>query len=293
MPINVAEKILEKIPHKFVVKMQAVYDSLKTAEKKAADLLIHDPQFFANATIIEAADRAGCSEATIIRMARRLGYKGYPELKANLIEGQKQKYIDLYGDINEGDNCQTVMSKVFKASIQALNDTLNTIDMNEYEKAVNAICKADKIAFCGVGDAAAVAQSGYHKFIRLGFNAIVSADPDVQLIAASHLSNNDVLIVISHSGRTKSVLEVVKHAKIMGVRIISITNYPFSPLTKHSDIVLITAAFTEHMKGEIICKRITELCLLESLYVSVLLEGGSKLIEGLERSNSALELNKL
>jgi len=293
MPINVAEGVLEKVPHKFVVKIQAVYDSLKTAEKKAADLLIHDPQFFASATIIDAAERAGCSEATIVRLARRLGYRGYPELKANLIEGQKQKHVDLYGDINDGDSCEIVVSKVFKASIQALNDTLNTIDMNEYERAVNAICKANKIAFCGVGDAAAVAQSGYHKFIRLGFNALVSPDPDVQLIAASHLSNNDVLIVISHSGRTKSVLETVKYARILGVKIISITNYPFSPLTKNSDIVLITATFAEHMKGEIICKRVTELCVLESLYVSVLLKGGGKLAENLDRSNTALELNKI
>jgi len=293
MPFNVAESILEKIPHKFVVKIQAVYDSLKTAEKKAADLLINDPQFFANATIIEAGDRAGCSEATIVRLAQRLGYKGYPELKANLIEGQKQKHVELYRDINEGDNCEMVVSKVFKASIQALNDTLNTIDMNEYERAVDAICNANRLAFCGVGDAAAVAQSGYHKFIRLGFNAFVSPDPDVQLIAASHLASNDVMIIISHSGKTKSILEVVKYAKILGVKIISITNYPFSPLTKNSDIVIITAAFTEHMKGEIISKRITELCVLEALYVSVLLQGNSKLAKKLERSNSALELNKL
>jgi DNA-binding MurR/RpiR family transcriptional regulator len=167
------------------------------------------------------------------------------------------------------------------------------LNMDEYKKAVEAITGAERIIFCGAGDAANVARSGYQKFVRAGFNVHVSADLDLQLIAASHLKAGDVVIAISHSGRTKSVVELVKYAKTTGANIVSITNYPVSPLAKNSDIILLTAAFAEHVKGEVMSKRVTELCILESLYINTIITQESKIAERLKQSNIALEVNKI
>ncbi|MCM8901931.1 MurR/RpiR family transcriptional regulator [Caldicoprobacter algeriensis] len=293
MAIKISEKSLEMIPHNCIVKLQAIYDTLKTAEKKVADLLLEKPDFFANATIVEVADEAGCSEATIVHLARKLGYSGYHELKSILIEGRKDNPTYLYKEITEGDSYEQVIKKVFRASIHALEDTLNVLDMGEYKRAVDAICNAQKIVLCGVGDAATVARSGYLKFFRIGLNVQMSDDLDVQLMSVSHLSKGDVVIAISHTGKTKSILEVVKYAKAVGATIICITNYPVSPLAKHSDIVLLTATFAEHVKGEVISKRVAELCIIESLYVNILLNRKDKLAKNLDKSNLALELNKV
>ena len=46
MPIKIEERNLGKIPHSCMVKIQAIYDSLKSAEKKAADLLLEQPDLF-------------------------------------------------------------------------------------------------------------------------------------------------------------------------------------------------------------------------------------------------------
>lgn len=293
MPIRYDESKMAKIPHHCLVKLQAVYDSLKTAEKKAADLLLEKPEFFAGATIVEAAEAAGCSEATLVRLARRMGYGGYPELKGALLGGEKDSAAKLYQGITESDDCAGVVRKVFKASIQALEDTLEVLDKNAYRLAVDAVCSCRKLMLCGVGDAAAVARSGYQKFVRVGFHVQAPEDMDVQLIAASHMRKGDVIIAISHSGRTRSIVDVVKYAKTLGITVISITNYPVSPLAKNSDIILLTAAFAEHVKGEVMSKRVAELCILESLFVNVLLNGRESLVENLEQSNTAVEINKL
>jgi DNA-binding MurR/RpiR family transcriptional regulator len=287
------EERAELIPHSCLVKLQAVYDTLKSAEKKAADLLLERPEFFSQASIIDAAEAGGCSEATLVRLARKLGYSGYPELKAHLCKEKEESPAALYADISETDTYESIAQKVFQASIQALKDTMNIIDKDVYQNAVEAVANADRIVLCGVGDAANVALSGFQKFIRVGVNVQASADPDIQLIAASHLSKGDVIIAISHSGKTKSIVDMVKYSKVTGATIISITNYPVSPLAKNSDIVLLTAAFTEHVKGEVMSKRVAELCLLESLFVNVLLKKKESFIEGLKRSNSALEINKI
>jgi RpiR family transcriptional regulator, carbohydrate utilization regulator len=293
MSITITDKSAELIPHSCLVKLQAVYDSLKSAERKAADLILEKPEFVSKATIVEAAEEGGCSEATFVRLARKLGYRGYPELKVHLRKGRMSRSENLYAGITEEDTCENVVKKVFQSSIQALTDTLNILDMVEYNKAVETISKANKLVFCGVGDAANVAQSGYQKFIRIGANVQVSADLDLQLITVSHLAPGDVLIVISHSGRTKSIIDLVKYTKETGATIICITNYPVSPLAKNSDITLLTAAFAEHIKGEVMSKRVAELCILESLFVNVLLKQRERFIEDLNRSNMALEVNKL
>jgi len=293
MPIDITEHSTEYIPHHCLVKLQAVYDMLKTAEKKAADLMLSKPEFLAQATIGEAAEQAGCSVATFVRLARRLGYSGYPELKSQLREKEEDSALQLYEGISPVDSYRDVVRKVFQTSIQALNDTLNVLNMEDYEKAVDAIAKSNRIVFCGVGDAANVAQSGYQKFIRAGIHVQASADPDVQLITASHLKKGDVLVAISHSGRTKSIVETVKFTRSTGATIIAITNYPVSPMAKNADIILMTAAFTEHIKGEIMSKRVAELCLIESLFVNVLLKRQEALSTNLQRSNRALEVNKI
>ena len=293
MPININEYNAVKIPHHCFVKLQASYDSLKTAEKKAADLLLEKPEFFGRATIIEAAEAAGCSEATLVRLARRLGYGGYPELKAAIGRGDDSSPVKLYQEISTEDSCGEVIKKVFKASIQALEDTLEVLDKSEYEKAVASICACRKLLLYGVGDAAAVARSGFQKFFRVGLDVQAPEDMDVQLISLSRMSRGDVMIAISYSGRTRSVVDVVKYAKSQGITVIAITNYPVSPLAKNSDYILLTAAFTEHVKGEVISKRVAELCILESLFVNVLLKCRDDKVESLEQSNTALEINKI
>ena len=293
MPIEINHKDVGRIPHSCFVRLQAVYDSLKSAERKATDLLLTNPELFLKSSIVEVADAAGCSEATLVRLARRMGFSGYSELKAFLSDIRGYGPAILYAGISEGDTYESVIEKVFQASIQALKDTLNIIDKNEYYRAVEAIANAGRIVLCGVGDAANVALSGFQKLIRLGVNVQASADPDIQLIAASHLSKGDVIIAISHSGKTKSVIDTVKYSRNTEATVISITNYPVSPLAKISDIVLLTAAFTEHVNGEVMSKRVTEMCLLESLYVNVLLKKKEYYIEKLKRSKAALEVNKL
>lgn len=292
MPIKIDQEN-NLIPHSCFVKLQAIYDSLKSAEKKAADLLLAEPGFFARASIVEAAEKAGCSEATLFRLARKMGYKGFPELKEDLTGKQDDDITHLYTNIKDGDDPDTVITKVFQASIQALNDTLNVIDRKEYQKAINAILQAKKMVIGGAGDAAAVAQSGYQKFVRLGIDVQFAADIDTQLINVSRLTQGDVLLAISHTGRTKSIVEIAKFARLNRATVISITNYPVSSLAKNSDIVLLTAAFTQHINGEVMSKRIAELCVLESLFVNVLLKSPSQMIANLDRSNRAVEINKI
>ena len=292
--MNIDQKISEKIPLYCLLKLQAVYDSLKTAERKAADFLLEYPDFLADATITEAARRAGCSEPTFVRLSRKMGLEGFAELKVELtrMKYMKNSLDREFSTFSFDDNLIDITKKVFNSSVQALNDTLMIVDEAQYEKAVNSLIGAGKVVFFGVGDAYSVAISAMYKFTRIGYACSATSDADHMLILASQLAPDDVAVLISHSGRSRAVVEAAKQLRKLGRTVIAITNFPISPLAKEAGIVLLTSAFQEHLNGEVMAVRIVQLSIIESLYTCTLFKNPS-CIEKMVRSNNVVSLNKL
>jgi RpiR family carbohydrate utilization transcriptional regulator len=287
------EANIDRVPHAVLIKIRALYDTLKSAERRLVDYLLENPVDVKDSMIVEMAGRAGCSEATIVRMSRKLGFEGFPELKAAFgsEDGQSRKFE--YEGISATDNCVTVVKKVFDATRDALNDTFDLVVPRDHERAVDALVGASRIVFAGLGDAGVVAMEACQRFLRTGANCSVSEDPDLQLIFAEHLQKGDVFFAISHTGRSRTVLGAMRRARTSGAAVMLITNYPVSPLAKHADIVLLTAAFSRLLTGEVISKRVAELCIIESLYISYLIKRGDAALERLSRSNEAVKINKL
>lgn len=124
-------------------------------------------------------------------------------------------------------------------------------------------------------------------------NVTCPQDFDLQLIEVSKFTEKDLLVVVSHSGRTQNLYDIAKYAKHRAARVLAITNYPTSPIAKLADIVLLTASFTPSSFGEVITKRIPELCMLETLYVNTVMQMGKEADALLRRSEKAILMNKI
>ncbi len=286
------EKHTDKIPRSAFLQMQAVYDTLKTAEHRAADFILEYPEKIPRISIVDFAVEAGCSEATIFRLSKRLGYEGFPELKRDFESCQKDGVRFMYGDITRDDTPLSVVKKVFDSSVAALRDTFGLIDESSYLEAVKAISQAQTMMFWGVGDAGAVALEAYQRFIRVGKHCIFSQDPDSNMISASQLDPSDLFLAVSYTGQSKLVIDAAKIAKERGATVIAVTNYPFSSLAKRADIILQTAVFSKTVTGEIMAKRITALCIIESLYINYLMKNEKAASRFLKSSDEVVKLYK-
>lgn len=287
--------ILTRLPHQCALNVQAVYAALKSAEKKAADFLLSHPEKVAFSNIVEFAEAAKCSEATVLRLAKRLGYEGYPELREDfgkvLLSTDSVHYP---AAISAKDNIEIILSKVCSASATALQDTVDMLDKDSFKLAVDALAASQKVQFCGVGDAATVAREAYLRWLRAGHTAYVAYDIDEQLVTAGQLRKGDVFIAISHSGRSKNVITAAKEAAKHGATVIAITNYPVSPLVKQSDIILQTAVFASIYTGfEITAKRMAELLVIESLFISFLIARENNDLSTLLASHDSIKTNKI
>lgn len=283
-----------KLPLNCLLKLQAHYGSLKSAEKKAADFLTSNPEFVAKSTVAQSAEKAGCSGPTFLRLARKLGYGSFAEMKEEL-NGSKESEPSkgrFFGHFSSMQSSEEIVNGVFQLTIQALNDTLEIFDYEKYNQAFEALKNAKRIVFFGIGDAAAVAMSAYVKFTRIGYNCHVADDPDLMLMLSSNMQKGDVAVMISHSGRTKCLVNSAKYLRNKDITVLSITNFPITPLVKNSDICIMTCAFAEHLKGEVMAIRVVGLCIIESLFIDILAKDHERVLK-MNKCNEAVQINKL
>ena len=104
-----------------VLKLQAAYPSLRVAEKRVADYIGQHPDEVVYLSVTELAERSGTSEATVVRLCQRAGYRGYQELKIAVAQDLVSPLKNIHEDVAEDDDTVAVMQKVFSANIQALD----------------------------------------------------------------------------------------------------------------------------------------------------------------------------
>lgn len=269
------------------------YRHFSEKEKKIADYVLTDPKNIIHLTINQIADELGLAESTIFRFCQRIGFKGFQAFKISLAAEVVAPLKDIHEKIEEGDSIHAVTEKVFRSNIKTLEDTLQIVDAEAMAQATEKLMKARKIDFYGNGGSAMVAMDGYHKFVRLGLHVSMNLDSHMQLMAASQLQSDDVAIVISHSGSTTDVLDVLRVLKEKEVTIISVTNFAKSPLSKEADIALYTVSEETDFRSEALSSRIAQLSLIDALYTNLMILRGDDGKKALQDMREAMSHRRL
>ncbi|HHY45819.1 MAG TPA: MurR/RpiR family transcriptional regulator [Firmicutes bacterium] len=254
------------------VRLERAYDGLSLAERRAADYILEHPSKVIHMSVTEFAEKVGVSEATIVRLCQKVGFKGYHDLRLRLAGEVTVPRRNMYETITGADNIQTVMEKAFALYTQSLKDTLSILDVREMERAVDSILKAGKVQLYGAGGSGGIASVAYEKLLRVGVFSSVCTDPHTQAVLANMLGPGDVAIGISHSGASLETVNVIHLAKETGATTIGITNQSQSPLAKLVDIKLITGAQETPLGPEAGVSRIAQVAVVDVLCLGIALK---------------------
>jgi RpiR family transcriptional regulator, repressor of rpiB and als operon len=238
------------------------------------------------------ADEAGVSEAMVVKTAKRLGFAGYRELRAALLEYKRQPNVDLHQEVTPDDTAETIVQKVFRTSIQALEETQAILSMDAFLHAVELIHGAHQRDFYGLGGSAQIARDVSHKFLRIGVRTSVFDDTHMMAMSASLLRAGDVVIAFSHSGSTLGVLDAVQIARNNRASIIAVTNYESSPLAELSDVVLCSTAQGSYLTSENAAARIAQLNIMDAVFIAVAQKGYQAAETSLSRTMAAVQAKR-
>ncbi|WP_416149945.1 MurR/RpiR family transcriptional regulator [Salipaludibacillus sp. HK11] len=250
-------------------RIRASYGDFRDKERKIADYILEHPEIIIHSTISQVAENLNVAEATVFRFCKRIGFKGYQAMKIALASEVDKGIKDIHEAIQEGDDEQLVAEKVFHSNIHTLEETLSIVTENDFKKAVKLILEANRVEFYGNGGSGIIAMDAHHKFMRTGIPTASYSDSHFQVMSASQLTKNDVVVLISHTGTNQDILQAMEIAKQQGTKTIGITTLAKSPLAENVDVPLYTIAEETDYRSEALSSRIAQLTLIDCLYVNV------------------------
>jgi DNA-binding MurR/RpiR family transcriptional regulator len=259
------------------------YNSFTNTEKKVADYILENTKDVIYMSITDLADACNVGESSVFRFCKTMNLKGYQEFKIVLAHSisQEEETPQLTGKITMQDTIGELSSKILSTNISALTETFNLINEKDISNAIDSMIAADRVHFFGVGASLMTAMEAKNKFMRITNKTECSIDTHLQIMSAALMTEKDVAVLISYSGSTKDTIEVAKVAKERGAKIISITRFAKSLLTSYSDITLLCGANEGPLQGGSLSAKISQLYLLDLLYV-----------EYFKRTNKESILNK-
>lgn len=260
-----------------IIKINTMKNQLTSIEKRIAEYILKDPEAIKNLNTYQVAKNCKASQASIVRFAKKLGFKGFPDFKLSLSQDignrKAESHINIiHEEIKPEDSFEIVGKKVAHANITAINNTCEITDFKQLESAVKAIANADKIMIAGVGFSGIVAKDFYYKLLELGKHAIMETDTHTQLSCLSSMGKKDLLFVISHSGKTVEMYDIAKVAKDKGVKIISMTSIVPNPISDLANIKLGTVEMKSNFRSTALSPRISQLTVIDMIYIKLMLE---------------------
>lgn len=280
-PDSVGRHTLERIAEKL--------DSMPRVSREIAEYVLQNPESVIRSSISELARRAGIkSESSVVRFYQAIGFGGYHEFKVALASDiAGNTFYHALEDIDSNDTVGTVKRKLFEASILALQQNLKAIDNVALDRAVELIAGAHRLIFLGYGPSAAVGYDAYFKFTRLGLHCHWSTDPHVNAVLLSEVSEGDVVFVVSHAGEERDHIMPLRRAR-PPAKVVSITGNADCPLSRVSDVCIVTASEEKNYRTDALVSRIVQKVLVSALYAGVAIRRGDSIMERLYASRQAL-----
>jgi RpiR family carbohydrate utilization transcriptional regulator len=269
-------------------RLRALRDDLPPTAQRIADFLIENAAEVVHMSVTEVAERTGSSEGSVVGLCQQVGARGFQQVKIALARDLVQPVQFIHEDLTPKDDLSTVVGKIFNSGLQAMQDTMKALSIEELGKAVEAIRKAKRVEVFGIGSAATIAEDANYRLLRIGIESRVSVDSHIQAITGSLCTPKSTVLTISHSGSTIETLTATRLAKEAGATTIVVTNYGRSPILEYADIVLSTIARETQFRTEAMTSRIAQLAIIDALIAGLALADYSRSVSTINKTFEVL-----
>lgn len=262
--------------------------SMTPAEKRIALCILESPEEVINETLTHLAKRAGTSGGSVANFAVSMGFKGFSDLKIQLAHSLEKPQTPAFDGVAAADDPRTAMRKMMNAAQISFQDTFEAMG-TELMQAAELLMNARRIEIYAGGSSLPVGQDVHYRLMRLGLPAVMIPDPLLACISASQLGEEDVVLAISHKGRTNNTLVSAQMAKTRGAKLLAMTSFHASPLAQMSDVCLVSVSGEAVAYREAVVSRLTQLLLIDSLCAYIAAQRGMEAMQYLDNEIEVLE----
>lgn len=272
----------ERSTSELLTVIESQYSSFSKGQKLLATYIIENYDKAVFLTAAKLGETVGVSESTVVRFASQLGYKGYPGFQKALEELVRNRLNSIqrmevaYGRIGQGEIIETVL----QSDIDKIRLTMNQVDKEAFQSAVDTIKGAKKIYVVGIRSCAPLAQ-----FLSFYLNLIADNVISVNTNSASEIfeqliriDKEDVIIGISFPRYSMRTLKALEFASNRNAKVITLTDSVHSPMCLYSSCNLIAKSDM----ASIVDSLVAPLSIINALVVALCMERQEEVITTLE-----------
>lgn len=202
------------------------------------------------------------SNATVTRLAQRLGFNGYSDFAAHL-DIEKKKVL------KANKTLHLLPEYIIENTLETLTSSFNNIDEDQIDQIIDLMYESKKIIGFALGGTAITIQDFILKLRRLNLNAYTNSDYHVQFVEAQNTDQKTLVFVVSYSGDKKELLHLMEISKNNQAKVVLVTgNEQVDP--KYYDFLLLVDA-PEYVKRDYsIMSTVSMLSFLNYLYLKYL-----------------------
>ena len=233
-------------------------------------------------TASKMGEEVGVSESTVVRFATLLGYNGYPAFQKAMEAMVQEKLNSIQKiEIAAGNMTrQEVLESVLKADAEKTKLTLDTLDRDAFEMAIDTILNARRIYVLGIRSCAPLASFlGFYLNLMFKDVTIVSTNNSSEIFEQMlRIDEDDCIIGISFPRYSMRTLKAMEFANSRNAKVITITDSKNSPMNLYSSCNLLARSDM----ASIVDSLVAPLSVINALIVSLCMKKQDKVIETLE-----------
>lgn len=261
--------------------------SMSKGHKRIASFIKDHPDRAAYMTASKLGEVSGVSESTVVRFAIELGFDGYPGLHRALQESLRKRLtsVQRMEVANSRFRSTDVLDTVLRSDAERIRSTLETIDREAFNKAVDAICDAEKIFVLGMRSSFSLAEFLDYNLSLISRNCqlIRNAGGSEIFEHLLCLGEKDTLIAISFPRYSTRMKNAVHFAKSRGAKVVAITDSETSPIAGAADAAL----FAKSDMASFADSLVAPLSIINALLAAIGLKEHDAVYESLKRLEDA------
>lgn len=217
-------------------------ERLTPSQKKLLNYILANDEEAVFLTVHDLSERVKVSVATVVRLAKALGYAGFPEFQQELRTLFRDKLTTvsrLQKAAGRETAAENILLKILQQDVENITETMQQASVDDFRRFVEALNTAQRIVIIGL-------RSAHSLAVLMGV-ALEFLQRDVWIVTPGigdmwdrllGLRKDDVVVGICFPRYTRETVEVLRFAHERGVRTLAITDSPISPLARHAECIL-------------------------------------------------------
>lgn len=248
--------------------------NLTAQEQIIVDFIVEQPETVFEVTAHQLAKLTYTSSSTVVRLCKKLGFKGYPDFQLKLaLDGRKSNEHSLSQSRISANRCEELEEAIEDIAYlyqQAVLQTRQIFKKERLSATLEWVKGAERIDIYG-GDANYyIAQQASAKWNELGL--ITSAHNGINHHYLRGIANKQSVIsfIISHTGNNTAMLDAAQVLKQLEMKTIAVTGRPGSALDRLCDETIQTYVYRDKMRLSKATAMISAMYIFDVLYTSMI-----------------------